>query len=136
MVNEADNNLSGYSIDRKDGGLTSITGSPFSTGGRPRSVAVTPNSKFAYVANFFDGTVSGYSVDPKTGVLTQVPASPPTGSMPRSVAVDITGQFVYVTNSGSNNVSAYTIDCAGSLTPLSGSPFPADLGAAAIAITK
>ena len=68
-------------------------------------MAVTPNSKFAYVANFFDGTVSGYSVDPKTGVLTQVPASPPTGSMPRSVAVDITGQFVYVTNSGSNNVS-------------------------------
>ena len=45
--------------------------------------------------------------------------------------------FLYVTNRGSNNISGFSINAAtGGLVPLSGSPFPADSGPSAIALSS
>ena len=44
-------------------------------------------------------------------------------------ASPLRAQFVYVTNGGDSTVSGYTIDpSTGALTPIAGSPFPADAG--------
>jgi YVTN family beta-propeller protein len=79
-------NVSAYSIG-SDGALTPIPGSPFVAGSSPRSVAVDPAGKFAYVTNENSNTVSGYTIDPATGALTSVKGSPfAAGSGPFSVA--------------------------------------------------
>jgi 6-phosphogluconolactonase len=62
--------------------------------------------------------------------------SPFASSQPSSIAVDPTGKFAYVANSVTNTVSAFAIaPTSGALTPISGSPFPAGLQPAAIAIS-
>ena len=81
-----------------------------------------------------------------TGALTRLGASPYTvGTSPSGLAISPNGGFLYVANTGSNNVSAYAIcdtvvtSCAnvnspdGTLTAVSGSPFPAGGGPITIA---
>jgi 6-phosphogluconolactonase (cycloisomerase 2 family) len=86
----------------------------------PKSLAVDPTGKFAYVANegcpdAFDGSVSMYAIDPANGTLTSAGPSVTTGDFGAdSVAVDPSGKFVYVANSGEGNtagsVSMYTLN--------------------------
>ena len=86
----ASDNVSGYRINSDTGALTAIPGSPFPGGDGPASIIVTPNGKFAYVANFFGGqnNVSGYRIDPRTGALTAITGAPfPAQVEPFSVAI-------------------------------------------------
>jgi 6-phosphogluconolactonase len=123
--------VSAYTIDGTTGGLTFVSGSPFSAGTQPVAVTVDPTGKFVYVVNYDNvpdlGNISAYIINGITGALTAVPGSPfPAGFLPYSVTIDSTGHFAYVANAGSNNVSAYTIDgTTGALTAIPGSPFPA-----------
>ena len=132
-------NVSGYTINPSTGALTTIVGSPFTTGGDPRSMAVDPSGKFAYVADFM-GNVLGYTINPSTGALTAIAGSPfAAGIGAISVAVDPSGMFAYVANAqviGQNgNVSAYTIDSStGTLTAIAGSPFAAGQGPQSVAV--
>jgi hypothetical protein len=125
VANFNSNNVSAYTIDPSTGALTAIAGSPFTAGSFPRSVAVDPSGKFAYVLNE-GGNVSGYTINPSTGALTTIVGSPfTTGGDPRSMAVDPSGKFAYVANFG-GGVSGYTINpTTGALTPIAGSPFAA-----------
>ena len=108
------NNVSGYTINATTGALTAIAGSPFPAGSAPRSVAVDPTGKFAYVANSGslssdDRNVSGYTINATTGALTAIAGSPVPGVLPISVAftacmtapaiTDISDQFK-ITRSG------------------------------------
>ncbi|MGB2664625.1 MAG: beta-propeller fold lactonase family protein [Candidatus Acidiferrum sp.] len=131
--------VSAYTIDSNTGVLTPISGSPFPAGLEPVSVAVDLSGKFAYVANFFSANVSAYTIDSNTGALTPISASPfPAENLPNFVAMDPSGRFAYVTNGGfglPGSVSAYRIDSTtGALTPISGSPFPAELSPVSLAM--
>jgi outer membrane autotransporter protein len=64
-------------------------------GSVPVGVAITPDGKFAYVANEFDNTVSVIDTTSNTQV-----DSIKVGSRPFGVAITPNGEFVYVTNSG------------------------------------
>ena len=134
VTNEEDSTVSGYTIDPSTGALTAIAGSPFTTGGDPRSMAVDPSGKFAYVADF-TGNVLGYTINPSTGALTAIAGSPfAAGQGPQSVAVDPSGKFAYVANFG-GGVSGYTIGpTTGALTPIAGSPFAAGNGPNSVAV--
>ena len=68
--------VSAYTINATTGALTPVPGSPFAAGLGPRSVAVSPNGQFAYVANVFSKDVWAYAINAATGALTPVPASP------------------------------------------------------------
>ena len=126
-----DNNVSAYSIGA-NGALIQVPGSPFAAGAQPRSVAVDPTGKFAYVAN--SNSVSAYSIG-ANGALTPVPGSPfAAGDNSTSVAVDPTGKFAYVASHQNNNVSAYSIGANGALTPVPGSPFLAGDGSISVAV--
>src|SRR6202011_5491398 len=85
-----------------NGALTSVKGSPFSTGITPFSVAVDLLGRFAYVANV-SGSVSAFRIE-SDGALAPVKGSPfATGGLgPLLAAVDHLGRFAYVTNFVSN----------------------------------
>jgi YVTN family beta-propeller protein len=64
------NAISMYTIDATTGALTS-TGT-IAAGTLPKSMAVDPSGKFAYVANNFSNSISMYTIDATTGALTLI----------------------------------------------------------------
>jgi 6-phosphogluconolactonase (cycloisomerase 2 family) len=69
-----DGKVSGYKIGAS-GGLTPITGSPFTVGVGILAVAVDPSAKFLYVADNSPGSVRTLSIG-ATGALTPISGSP------------------------------------------------------------
>ncbi len=63
MTNGNSDTVSVYSIDGSTGALTAVNS--VSAGANPFSIAITPNGKFAYVANA--STLSTFSLDAITG---------------------------------------------------------------------
>jgi 6-phosphogluconolactonase (cycloisomerase 2 family) len=137
--------------------LTQVSGSPFLsalpgevTGNGPSGVVVAPSGNFLYVSDQFTGNIAAYSYD-STGTITLINAYP-SGTNPAGLAFSrcagisaatprctagADGNVLFVANSGSNSVSAFTsciqvsTTCAnadGTLTAVSGSPFPAGNG--------
>jgi DNA-binding beta-propeller fold protein YncE len=84
VTNQGSGNVSQYAIGA--GGFLSVLG-PVAAGDDPRSIAMTPNEKSAYVTNFFGNTISQYNIDPVSGGLspkspaTVPPVSDPTASL-------------------------------------------------------
>ena len=66
--------VSAYTINSSTGALTEITGSPLAAGDEPRSVAVDPTGKFAYVANEISSDIYAYAINSSTGALTEITA--------------------------------------------------------------
>ena len=156
VANQGSSNISVYTINGT--GLTQIAGSPFTTipvglsypnGTLPSAVAVSKSGNFLYVANQLANFVSAFAINATSGALTPLPVPfyADGETAPSGLAVTPNGGFLYVTNAGanSNNISAYAIcdsvisTCAnpskpdGTLSVVTGSPFPAGLGPVAIA---
>jgi YVTN family beta-propeller protein len=69
-------------------------------GNNPQGIAITPNSRYAYVANFLDSIVS--VIDTYSN---RVVANVTVGSYPFAIAITPDGQYAYVTNSIVNTIS-------------------------------
>lgn len=112
VANSDSNDVSALAVNQNSGALTTVPGSPFAAGTRPRAVALFRHTLF--VANAGSDNLSVYRVDQKSGVPTpRSPAFYATGSGPSVMA--IAGPFGYVppilfvANAGSNNISAFWI---------------------------
>jgi 6-phosphogluconolactonase (cycloisomerase 2 family) len=70
VANADSGDVSMYTINATTGALTSI--GTIAAGTLPKSVAVDPSGKFAYVANNFSNSISMYTVDATTGALTLI----------------------------------------------------------------
>jgi 6-phosphogluconolactonase (cycloisomerase 2 family) len=143
-VTNFDYNISGLTINPTTGALTEISPSPLA-GLSANTIAVDPTGKFIYAPDSeFPVGVHGYTINATTGLLTAISGQPFAGvSNLTDVAVDPTGKFVYVTAaygySGlgdlTGSVSAYTINpTTGALTEISGSPWPAQIGAGFVTV--
>lgn len=114
----------GYTIDGTTGGLTNITGSPWSAAGG-NSIASDPGGNFIFVSDFATGSVSAFTISSSTGALTAVAGSPfASGITAAQMAVDGLGKFLYV-SAGTNGtqVAAFAITpTTGILTAVAGSP--------------
>ncbi|MBT9332839.1 lactonase family protein [Paracidobacterium acidisoli] len=96
-----------------NGALTSIAGSPYSTGSSgPNDVLVDSTGSYVYVANRPDATISAFSLNSTTGALTPIAGSPfSTGSEPSSLAEDNTHTYIAVACAGgSSDFEVYAID--------------------------
>jgi 6-phosphogluconolactonase len=127
-------NVNALRIDRLNGSLGPIPGSPFSAGAVASAIAIDPLGRFVYVSNFQGNSVSGFKSDQSTGGLLPI-TSYAAGTTPVAVTVDPLGKFVYVANGFPNDVSGYAIDqttCA--LTQITGSPFPTGSAPRSLAI--
>ena len=123
--------VSVFSIN-SDGTLSPVPNSPFPLGAavtaRPVALAVSPDSKFLFVASLAEtpGTADEVYVESiaANGALSDaVPAVPsvdlPIGSSPVSIAVSTDGNYVYTGNAGNHTISFFincteTTTCTGS----------------------
>jgi len=116
------------------GGLTSITGSPFSAPylvgsveGGTQSMITNPAGTLLFVENTSGQVVYVYQIG-SGGVLTAVSGSPfPIPFFGGNLATDGLGKYLYVTQdlggTNSSKVAAFSISSSGSLTSVLGSPF-------------
>src|SRR5579872_6061868 len=114
VVNQGSQDLNAYFINRANGFLTAVPGSPFKLAGSGTSVAVTSSGKFVYATTDSlqggkDG-INAFAVE-SNGSLSAVPGSPfQAGVLPGSIAVDPTGHYLYVGHESSANPYAYQLD--------------------------
>jgi len=139
VANNASSSVSAYVAELTTGSLSPVSGSPFSAGRGPSSVAVDPSSQFVYVTNQTDGTVSAWKIDQTAtnpGTLAAIAGSPfAAGSGPVAIVIDAYDRFVYVANNADNTVSGYTINPAtGALVAIAGSPYAAGTGPDSLAV--
>lgn len=114
--------ISQYDIDPATEALASFGLPMVDVGARPRSIAVSPDGKNAYVANsltLYWASISQYDIDPATGALT-AKSSPTAASdgRPQDIAISPDGKSAYIVNVGSasiaggHSISQYDIDPA------------------------
>jgi len=125
--------LSQYSIG-SDGALTPLSPATVAAGQGPAQVAVSPDGKNAYVANFRDG-VTEYSIA-SNGTLTVIGTVISGLESPEGIAVSPDGSSVYVSDRDADEVVEYDRGSNGLLTPKTPDEVPFDAGSAAqIAMT-
>jgi len=133
VANSDDNNISAYSINKVNGAITEVSGSPFKAGTSPHYITVSPTNKFVYVANYGSNSISIYNVNPTTGVLGEVTGSPiSTGNQPNSIAIDQSGKFAYVATS--DGTLAYTVNGGNGLLVSTGTPPVYGSGTSSVAL--
>ncbi len=100
-----------------NGALTPMSPAAATVGELPQAMAVSPNGRMAYVANWGDGTLSvlsigaGGQLTPKATVDTNLAEA-------AGVALTPDGRSLYVANWDSNNVAQFRVLSDGSLTPM------------------
>ena len=124
VINWGSKDLDAYFINRSNGYISQVPGSPFAIGQNPTGVAVAPSGKYVYVTAQ-NNYVYAFSVA-SNGSLSPVAGSPFfTQNHPVALAIDPTGKYLY-TNDGqnANKIDAFSINNVnGALTPVPGSPF-------------
>src|SRR5262249_25703699 len=107
------------------GGLSRISGSPFSASGSNSNVAVlSPDDSKLFVSNQGNNTISVFNVASR-GSRTPVPGSPfpvPGPLAPSGMATNQAGTLLYAADAN-NLVSGFSIAANGTLTSVPGSPF-------------
>lgn len=140
VSNRATGELSAFSIDGQTGVPTLLPSSPFPSGPAPFYSSSDPLGTFLFVPHS-DHPESGassvgvYTVHVASGIISQIAESPfPAGVEPLTVAVSPDGRFAYVAAHTSSEVYGFSIDRpAGTLSPLSGSPWLISEGPAVVA---
>lgn len=121
------NTVSAFHVDPISGKLFPAIGSPFPTDTGPEFLAASAGGKFLFVGNSRSRTISAFQIDAVSGALVPVLGSPfVTGNRPEGVTVDPMGRFLFVGNQASSSISVFSISSNGALTPVPGSPFPAN----------
>jgi 6-phosphogluconolactonase len=137
VANTAANSISAFSLDSSSGVLTSLAGSPFSTGtgSAPTALALDTLSNFLYVTASGISKVLAFSIA-SGGGLTPIAGSPfPCGQNPNGIGITPRDAFLYTANFGDNSISAFSINASnGALNPITGSPFEVGAGPSSAAI--
>lgn len=86
VANKGSNNVSAYSVDGS-GGLTAVSGSPFTAGTGPSALAFDPVNNFLLVSNSGSTDLSVFAINTTTGALTSAATPTSLGAGVNSVAV-------------------------------------------------
>lgn len=143
----AANSISAYAFD-VNGALSSLTGSPFSTGGNGSgggfyaATRIVVVNNILYASNSGSNTISAFSIDPVSGFLTPVNGSPfSTGTFNDplqsgiSLAATPDGKFLYAGSTGlGGQIATFSINASGALT-VAGSPIPSGGAMSALKVT-
>lgn len=125
VVNQGDDNISGYLADPTTAVLTPTAPAAFSTDNAPRSITIDLAGQFVYNSTG-DSTIRGFLVDSVTGNLAPMGGFIATGLGPFDIEIDPSTRFLYTANSNGNNISAFKIaSFGGGLTAVPGQPFAA-----------
>jgi 6-phosphogluconolactonase len=113
--------ISSYALQANNS-LSAISASVPTLGATNCWNAVTPNGRFAYVANAGSSTISGFAIGPN-GALTALPntvvGTNPAGASNIDIGISVDGRFLYSVNAGTGNIGAFAINPSnGELTNL------------------
>jgi DNA-binding beta-propeller fold protein YncE len=100
-------------------------GTQLSAGAGPEGIALSPDDKNAYVADYYGGAIYIYDISPNGTIKAHSPASISEGIYPDGVAVSANGKSVYLAESGSNDIRQFNRGANGSLTPKTPATVPA-----------
>jgi 6-phosphogluconolactonase (cycloisomerase 2 family) len=125
VANDNSSDVTSFIINQTTGALTEL-GTEVETGLDPlnpndglvpKSIAVDPSGRFAYVANTLSSDVTTFRINPATGVLTGVGMTELGGGGATSIAVEPSGRFAYVTRFSANVITTFSIHpISGALT--------------------
>ncbi len=97
VINWGSKDFNAYFINRTNGYLSGVPGSPFHIGQNPTDVAVHPSGHYVYVTAQ-SNWVYAFHVQ-SNGSLAAIPGSPfSTVSTPQALAIDPQGKYLYVTS--------------------------------------
>jgi len=124
-ADQATKKINTYSI-ATDGSLPALPNSSVAIAGRPTSLTLDVQGRFAYLASSDeDKGIYAFKIDSTSGALTAV-GDPVqlADSSPAYVAAEPTGHFVYASLNGVFGIRGYRVDqTSGALSELPGSPF-------------
>ncbi|MGC4997160.1 lactonase family protein [Streptomyces sp. DT195] len=127
LANEVDDTVAVCTYDPATGRLT--VGEPQSSGASggttnyPAQFVVTPDSRFAFLANRGHDSVARYAVEEDGARLRLLDTVPVDGDFPRQLALAPDGRLLFTANQRSSTVSVFHVDTdTGALRP-AGEPF-------------
>lgn len=123
-------------INGATGAITTGAETPLTENTSPTGLALLPSKKFLYAVNSRANTISIFNVASDGTLTLSGTPTPAGGSSPNAAVIDPSGKYLLVTNNLTDNVSVFSIDGgSGALTPIAGSPFPANTNPTEILIT-
>jgi 6-phosphogluconolactonase len=100
-------------FDFSAGALTPRAPATIAVAGGPRTLAFTPDQRFAYVLTQNDSTIAAFGYAAQSTTLTfieTVPATPNGGSFSAHLVVHESGKFLYASNRMDNGIALFAID--------------------------
>lgn len=135
LANEVDNTVAVCAYDPGTGRLT--IGEEQSTGtgsgtSYPAQLVVTPNGRYAYLANRGHNSLARYAVEAEGARLRLLDTVPVSGDFPRQIALSPDGTVLFAANQRSSTVSVFLVDEDSGELPLAGEPFASPVAVCAL----
>jgi 6-phosphogluconolactonase len=133
VSNYGSRDLSVFVVDTTSGSLSPAPTPSYPTGINPENVVPSPNGKFLYVLETGTGKIHVFSVDTTNSHLNEIVGSPfNIGDGLHSglgLGTSLSGDFVFAADNAFQDpayqgVFGFTVGPGGTLSPISGSPFP------------
>jgi 6-phosphogluconolactonase (cycloisomerase 2 family) len=124
VANSGSNNLSVFSINATNGGLTPVANSPFSIGLTPLNMLLSSSGKYLYVSAASQpfGLILTFSLNAGVPSLVSNGVTNTQGLNPNGLAINPSGSYLYAANTSSNSIAIFSIGSSGALTLVQGSP--------------
>ncbi|MFI5554472.1 beta-propeller fold lactonase family protein [Streptomyces sp. NPDC051738] len=135
LANEVDNTVAVCAYDPGTGRLT--IGEEQSTGtgsgtSYPAQLVVTPNGRYAYLANRGHNSLARYAVEAEGARLRLLDTVPVSGDFPRQIALSPDGTVLFAANQRSSTVSVFLVDEDSGELRLAGEPFASPVAVCAL----
>ncbi|WP_031485538.1 lactonase family protein [Streptomyces bicolor] len=135
LANEVDNSVTVCTYDPGTGRLTIGAEQDTGTGSGtsyPAQIVVTPNGRYAYLANRGHNSLARYAVEADGARLKLLDTVPVFGDFPRQIALSPEGTLLFAANQRSSTVSVFRVDeDSGELRP-AGEPFASPVAVCAL----
>ncbi|WP_254641334.1 lactonase family protein [Streptomyces sp. BV129] len=136
LANEVDDTVAVCTYDAATGRLT--VGEPQSSGASggttnyPAQFVVTPDSRFAFLANRGHDSVARYAVEEDGARLRLLDTVPVDGDFPRQLALAPDGRLLFTANQRSGTVSVFHVDTGTGALEQAGEPFASPVAVCAV----
>ncbi|MFJ7073979.1 lactonase family protein [Streptomyces sp. NPDC098781] len=135
LANEVDNSVAVCAYDPETGRVTIGAEQDTGTGSGtsyPAQIVVTPNGRYAYLANRGHNSLARYAVEAKGARLRLLGTVPVSGDFPRQIALSPDGSLLFAANQRSSTVSVFHVDARSGELRLAGEPFASPVAVCAL----
>ncbi|MEU2270718.1 lactonase family protein, partial [Streptomyces olindensis] len=135
VADEVDNTVAVCSYDPASGrvrvGEAQSTGTGSGTS-YPAQILVTPNGRYAYLANRGHNSLTRYAIEADGARLRLLDTVPVDGDFPRQIALSPEGTLLFAANQKSSTVTVFHVDEASGTLRRAGEPYPSPVAVCAL----